>query len=196
MFLDYAGQPFINEKCNVGTCEKNQAARISVEYWFPLGFLWSSIDRLQLTYQSNIGPQFELSTLRRVPDSAQCVNFALTGNINGLKDFFRRGMASLRDVSTIRGYSVLRWAMYGKQYQTCKFLLHAGADPDYKPIAASDNSPRSKAHQALLMGRLSDADVEALRRLAQNDDFVDEQNYMILHKIILALSRANFEEEI
>ena len=196
MFIGYAGLPLINAKCDTDTCEKIQAAHISVEYWFPLGFVWSKILRLQLTYQPNIGPQFELSTLRRVPDSAQCVNFALAGNIDGLKDLFKRGLASPRDVSTTRGYSVLRWAMYGKQFQTCKFLLHAGADPDYRPIAASDNSPRNKAHQALLMGRLSETDVEALRCLTQGDDFIGEQNYTSLHKIILGLSMASLEEEI
>lgn len=196
LFVGYAGLPLINAKCNTDTCQKNQAANISVEYWFPLGFVWSKILRLQMSYQPHIGPQFELSTLRRVPDSAQCVNFALNGNTDGLKDLFRRGLASPQDVSTTRGYSVLRWAMYGKNYQTCKFLLNAGADPDYRPIAASDNSPRNKAHQFLLMGGLCDDDVEALRCLTQGDDFIDEQNYTILHKIILGLSMANLEEEI
>ena len=196
LFVGYAGLPLINAKCDTDTCEKNQAAHISVEYWFPLGFVWSKILRLQLMYQPNLGPQFELSTFRRVPDSAQCVNFALTGNIDGLKDLFKRGLASPRDVSTTRGYSVLRWAMYGKKFQTCKFLLHAGADPDYRPIATSDNSPRNKAHQSLLMGGLSETDVEALRCLTQGDDFVGEQNYTRLHKIILGLSMASLEEEI
>jgi len=116
--------------------------------------------------------------------------------MEGLKDLFKRGLASPRDVSTTRGYSVLRWAMYGKQYQTCKFLFHASADPDYRPIAASDNSPRNKAHQALLMGRLSETDVEALRCLTQGNDFIGEQNYTALHNIILGFSMANLEEEI
>ena len=196
MFVGYAGLPVLNTKCDSSTCEKAQAAHVNVEYWFPFGFVWSKIVRLQLTYQPNIGPQFELSTLRRVPDSAQCVNFALTGNIDGLRDLFKRGLASPRDVSTTRGYSVLRWAMYGKQFQTCKFLLHAGADPDYRPIAASDNSPRNKAHQALLMGGLPQEDVEALRCLTQDDDFIGEQNYTLLHKIILGLSMASLEAEI
>ena len=196
VFVGYAGLPFVNAKCNIDSCERSQPAHVSVEYWFPLGFVWSKILRLEVTYQSRIGPQFELSTLRRVPDSAQCVSYALNGNIDGLKDLFRRGLASPRDVSTTRGYSVLRWAMYGKQYQTCKFLLNAGADPDYRPIAASDNSPRNKAHQFLLMGGLSNDDVEALRCLTRGDDFVDEQNYTLLHKIILGLSMADLEEEI
>ena len=196
MFVGYAGLPFVSAKCDTDSCEKSQAAHISVEYWFPLGFAWSKILRLQLTYQTRIGPQFELSTLRRVPDSAQCVTFALNGNIDGLKDLFRRNLASPRDVSTTRGYSVLRWAMYGKQYQTCRFLLNAGADPDYRPIAASDNSPRNKAHQFLLMGGLSDDDAEALRCLTRGDDFIDEQNYTTLHRIILGLSMGDLEEEI
>lgn len=196
LFVGYAGLPLVNAKCDTDSCEKNQAAQVSVEYWFPLGFVWSKILRLQMTYQPHIGPQFELSTLRRVPDSAQCVNFALKGNIDGLKYLFKKGLASPRDVSTTRGYSVLRWAMYGKQYQTCKFLFQAGADPDYRPIAVSDNSPRNKAHQFLLMGGLSDEDAEALRCLTRGDDFIDEQNYTLLHKIILGLSLADLEEEI
>jgi len=196
LFVGYAGLPLVNAKCDIASCEKNQAAHVSVEYWFPFGFVWSKILRLQVTYQPHLGPQFELSTLRRVSDSAQCVNFALNGNIDGLKDLFKGGLASPRDVSTTRGYSVLRWAMYGKQYQTCKFLFNAGADPDYRPIAASDNSPRNKAHQFLLMGGLSEDDVEALRCLTRGGDFIDEQNYTILHKIILGLSMVNLEEEI
>ena len=196
LFVGYAGLPLVNAKCNTNSCERNQVAQVSVEYWFPLGFVWSKILRLQMTYQPHIGPQFELSTLRRVSDSAQCVNFALNGNIDGLKDLFKKGLASPRDVSTTRGYSVLGWAMYGKQYQTCKFLFQAGADPDYRPIAVSDNSPRNKAHQFLLMGGLSDDDVEALRCLTRGDDFIDEQNYTMLHKIILGLSLADLEEEI
>ena len=196
LFVGYAGLPLINTRCDTDSCEKNQAAHVSVEYWFPLGFLWSKILRLQLTYQPHIGPQLELCTLRRVPDSAQCVNFALTGNIEGLKDLFKKSLASPRDVSSTRGYSVLRWAMYGKQYQTYKFLLNAGADPDYRPIAVSDNSPRNKAHQFLLIGGLPDDDVEALRCLTRGDDFISEQNYTILHRIILGLSMANLEEQI
>ncbi len=196
LFVGYAGLPLGSAKCDMVSCERNQAAHVTVEYWFPLGFVWSKILLLQLTYQPHIGPQFELRTLRRVPDSAQCVNFALNGNIDGLKDLFKKGLASPRDVSTTRGYSVLRWAMYGKQYQTCKFLLNAGADPDYRPIAASDNSPRNKAHQFLLMGGLSNDDLEALRCLTQGDDFIGEQNYTMLHRIILGLSMSNLEEEV
>jgi hypothetical protein len=108
LFVGYAGLPVISPKCDTDACEKPQIPHVSVEYWFPLGFFWSQILRLQMGYQPNVGPQLQLSTLRRVPDSAPCVNFALNGNIEGLKDLFKRGLASPRDVSSTRGYSILR----------------------------------------------------------------------------------------
>ena len=148
LFVGYAGIPLLNDKCDVSECDKSQIPYLNMEYWFPLGLFWSQIVRLQLGYQSHLGPQISLSMLRRVPDSAPCVKFALDGNIDGLKDLFKRGLASPKDVSSTRGYSILRvsfrtsqpsfvadclqWALYGKQYQTCKFLVNAGADPDYR----------------------------------------------------------------
>jgi hypothetical protein len=50
----------------------------------------------------------QLNFLRKVPDSAPCIDFALFRNIDGLKDLFARGLALPRDVSSTRGYSVLR----------------------------------------------------------------------------------------
>ena len=108
LFVGYAGLPVLNKHCDIDLCQKAQIPYISVEYWFPLGFCWSQIIQLQLAYQPNVGPRLQLSTLRRVPDSAQCVNFALEGNIEGLKNLFSHGSASPRDVSSTRGYSLLR----------------------------------------------------------------------------------------
>jgi hypothetical protein len=106
LFLGYAGMPLFIPKCNVPDCQKAQTARVSMEYWFPTSYL-SQIVRFQLAIE-NTGPQFALNFLRRVPDTAQGVFFAQAGNIDGLKDLFKRGLASPRDVSTTRGYSLLR----------------------------------------------------------------------------------------
>lgn len=127
-----------------------------------------------------IGTLLQLDTLRRIPDTAQCVKFALSGDIEGLKYLFEKGLASPRDVSTTRGYSVLQWALYGKQYETCSFLIHAGADADYKPISASDNNPRNKACHFLLEGGLSDTAVDALRTITKGgylEDFIENAGY-------------------
>lgn len=196
LFVGYAGLPVLGNKCDSTACERGQIPSINVEYWFPLGFCWSQIIRLQLAYQTNIGPSFQLSTLRRVPDSAQSVSFALNGNIDGLKKLLTQGLASPRDVSSTRGYSLLRWALYGQQYEMCKFLMNAGADPTYRPIAASDDCPSDKACDVILRGGLAREVVDILRIISEGSDFVDDQNFAALHKIVLGISYHGLEQEL
>jgi ankyrin repeat protein len=180
-------------------CAKSRAAKVSIEYWFPWGMLSSTILRLQAGYQATTGTIFQLQTFRSVPDDAECVNFALNGNIEGLKHLFSNGLASPRDVSPTRGYTLLRWALYGKQYATCDFLIHAGADPDYKPISANDNSPRIKACHFLLEGGLPNVGIESLRLITRGghyDDFIDEAGFTQVHRIVLGLSMKSLQEEL
>lgn len=108
LFVDYSGVPIMRPKCNDRRCSKRSDAYLELEYWFPSGLFWSQIIRFHYTYQTHLGPQFQLSSLRRIPDSAPAITFASSGNIEGLKDLFRRGLASPRDVSETRGYSLLR----------------------------------------------------------------------------------------
>lgn len=199
LFVGYVGLPALSSKCNIDGCQRSRSSQVTLEYWFPWAFFSSTIMRMQIGYQPNIGTLMQLDTLRRVPDTSQCVNFALQGDIEGLKYLFSHSLASPRDVSTTRGYSVLRWALYGKQYKTCEFLVHAGADPDYRPIAASDNSPRNKACHFLLEGGLADEATDALHAITNGshfDNFIDEAKFTQTHRIVLGLSRQNLEQEI
>ena len=199
LFVGYVGLPTLSRKCNINGCLKSRSTQINLEYWFPWGFFSSTIMRMQIGYQPNLGTMLQLDTLRKVPDTAQCVNFVLQGDMEGLKFLFANGLASPRDVSATRGYSVLRWVLYGKQYKTCEFLVHAGADPDYRPIAASDNSPRKKACHFLLEGNLSDDATDALQALIKGsyfDDFIDEAKFTQTHRIVLGLSKLSLEQEI
>ena len=70
LFVGYAGVPLLNAGCDTNECERSQTPYVNLEYWFPLGVFWSQIVRLQVGYQSHLGPQMSLSMLRRVPDSA------------------------------------------------------------------------------------------------------------------------------
>ena len=195
--IGYCGVPILSAKCDNTTCTKSQTLQVSAEYWFPMGLFWSQIVRLQVGYEPNIGPQLQLSVLHRVPDSAACIDFALKGNIDGLKDLFRRGLASPRDVSSTRGYTILRWAMYAKQYQTCRFLMHQGADPDYRPISPYDNSPRNKANDFILQGGLSTEAEEIYRQIGTDyEDYIDGQRFTMLHKVVLGLSFQSLEDMI
>ncbi|KAK0128443.1 hypothetical protein ONS95_000416 [Cadophora gregata] len=196
MFVGYAGLPLLSPKCNLADCENSQAPNVSMEYWFPLGFFRSQIVRLQVAHCQNVGPQVALSTLRQVPDSAPCVDYALDGNIAGLKELFLRDLASPRDISRTRGYSLLRWAVYGKQWETCKFLLHAGADPDYRPISSHDNSPRTKVLDFILQGFLSKENEQTLSCLTSGNDWIEDQNFTLTHKVVTGISLANLEETI
>jgi hypothetical protein len=108
LFVGFTGWPLLSDKCDSTTCNGQRTSSVSFEYWFPLGICWSQIVRFSLAYEANVGPSLQLNTLRRVPDSSQCVSFALEGNIDGLKSLFSRGLASPRDVSSTRGYSLLR----------------------------------------------------------------------------------------
>ncbi|KAI0868960.1 ankyrin repeat-containing domain protein [Hypoxylon argillaceum] len=195
LFLGYSGLSVSSHACNVPSCEAIQKPEITAEYWFPMGLFWSMIVQFNLSYQANVGPQFELKTLRRVPDSAACVNYAVGGNIEGLKKLFRKGTASPRDVSDTRGYSLLRWALYANQFETVRFLALQGADPDYRPKATTDLSPRTKANDLLLQG-VSKVVSDALMPLSGGSDWADEQEFTTLHRIVTGLSSKDLETEL
>ncbi len=199
LFVSYSGVPVMAPSCDSSACRGSKSSQLSLEYWFPTS-LWSRMMRVELSYHHVNGPSVQLDMLRIIPDDAQCINFAISGNINGLQHLFNSGQASARDISTTRGYSLLRWALYSKQYETCRFLLQAGADVDYKPIGAFDNSPRIKACHFLLEGNLPDNAVEALRAITKGseylDDFIDDSSFTQTHRIVLGLSSCDLEEEL
>ncbi|KAF2849435.1 hypothetical protein T440DRAFT_126549 [Plenodomus tracheiphilus IPT5] len=60
------------------------------------------------SYIANLGPQLQLWNQREVPDTAQSIWFAMNGNIEGLKYLFNRRLASPKDVSYTRRYSLVR----------------------------------------------------------------------------------------
>ncbi|KAI1131417.1 ankyrin repeat-containing domain protein [Nemania abortiva] len=195
LFLNYSGIPALSLACNISSCEAKQRPKVTAEYWVPMGLFWSLIVQFTLLYQGNLGPQFELKTLRQVPDSAACVNYAIKGDIEGLKDLFKRGVASPRDVSDTRGYSLLRWALYANQFETARFLTLQGADPDYRPKAITDLSPRTKANDLLLQG-VSKATEDALMCLSGGGEWADEQDFTTLHRIATGLSDKDLELEL
>lgn len=69
----------------------------------------------------NPGPQFQLPTQTKVPDTAQSIWFAISGDIDGLKNLFRQGLASPRDVSYSRGFSLMRVGLTTLSLSRSKF---------------------------------------------------------------------------
>ena len=70
------------------------------------------------------------------------------------------------------------------------------ADSFHRPIAAHDNSPRNKASDIILQCGLSGEIVDMLNCFTELDDFVETQNFTLIHKIVLGLSGRSLEEEI
>ncbi|KAK9436620.1 ankyrin repeat containing protein [Metarhizium brunneum] len=94
-------------------------------------------------------------------------------------------------------YGTERQTKRRSAYETCKFLIQAGADVDYKPLGAFDNSPRIKACHFLLEGNLSESAAGALRAITNGseylDDFIEQSSFTRTHRIILGLSIGDLE---
>ena len=60
----------------------------------------------------SMGPQAQKMTTRIVPDTAPSIVCAINGDIEGLKNLFKRGLASPFDVSSTRGFSLIRVGVY------------------------------------------------------------------------------------
>lgn len=107
MFVGYTGLPVLGPPCDFRGCKDKQSPTLTMEYWFPW-WMVSKYIRMNFKYLPSTGPQLQLSTTRRVPDTAQSIAFAMQGNIDGLKYLFAKGLASPVDVSDSRGFSLMR----------------------------------------------------------------------------------------
>jgi hypothetical protein len=65
-----------------------------------------------------------------------------------------------------------------------------------RPIAQTDNSPRNKACDIVLQGGLGQEAEDNLRCLTSGSDWIDEQNFGVLHKIVCGLLLKDLEKEI
>ena len=60
----------------------------------------------------------------------------------------------------------------------------------------NDNSPKNKAFDFVLQGDLSREVIETLSCLTEGSDFIDDQNYTQMRRIVLGLTLMGLEEEI
>ncbi|KAI1319050.1 hypothetical protein F5Y16DRAFT_406121 [Xylariaceae sp. FL0255] len=140
------------------------------------------------------GPQLQLSFPVIVPDTAQSITFAMNGNIDGLKHLFSLGLASPNDRSYSRGFSLLRWALYGghsgyHHYEIVQFLFDHGAHADDESYETVGYYSLSKKYSSTVR--------QALRRFERQDrNWFREQNFPLIHNIIFGLSRKPLADEL
>lgn len=126
MFVGYSGVPVLNKPCDFRGCKDKQNLSATIEYWFPWWLVSMNL-KLQLKYTQMAEPRLQLATTRRVPDSSQSINFAMKGDIEGLKFLFSQGLASPRDASDSRGYSLIRVRLFFILLERCAERLIVGA---------------------------------------------------------------------
>jgi ankyrin repeat protein len=67
---------------------------------------------------------------------------------------------------------------------------------NFSPISLNDDNPADKACDIVLRGGISKEVAEILRCLTEGNDFIDNQNFASVHKIVLRLSMRDLEEAI
>ncbi|KAF2261005.1 ankyrin [Lojkania enalia] len=198
MFVGYAGLPVLNKPCDFRGCRDRQEPDAMMEYWFPGWFVAMNL-KMHLKLLPMSGPQFQLATTRRIPDSSQSITFAMKGDIQGLRHLFTQGLAHPRDISDSRGYSLLRaslpstlWALYGgmHQYETVKFLISQGA-----PV---DENSYENVWDFLFRGKCNETEARELRCITESGhgDWVEDQNFPLVHRIVFGISSKSLATEL
>ncbi|EPE09502.1 ankyrin repeat containing protein [Ophiostoma piceae UAMH 11346] len=113
-------------------------------------------------------------------DSSEAITFALKGNIPGLARLFSEGRVSPMHVSQTRGFTLMRWALYGgmHNYKTVQFLISKGA-----PI---DDESYAHAWDFQMRNKCSTDEKYELQCITEykNRDWVDEQGFPEIHQIV------------
>ncbi|KAI9873434.1 MAG: hypothetical protein M1830_000415 [Pleopsidium flavum] len=118
------------------------------------------------------GPRFSLTLPRVVSSYSSIFRYAFIGDINGIRELFREGLASPYDV-----------ALLFFRPEVCKMLINAKADRALE--SKNGDSPIDLAWNLILMGRQDAKD--ALGSWFSDDDYLDRQAFTILHRIVFGL---------
>ncbi|KAK0367817.1 hypothetical protein CLIM01_14825 [Colletotrichum limetticola] len=148
--------------------------------WFINGAIGGEQNSTPYIYES--GPQRPLAVQNVVPDTALSVIYAMNGNISGLRELFSQGRAQPGDQSATRGFSLVRWALYGglNQYATVQYLLQEGA-----PV---DNESYDHVNDFIYRKKCNPEEEVALKPIwsDRNRDWFDDQHFPRIHRILLA----------
>jgi hypothetical protein len=97
--VGYTALPYFRQPCNERRCQPRPSSSVRVTYRFPSWFL-SRVISVLITSVPGYGPTMTLRTLKVIPDNEKAFIFAEKGDIDGLKNLFSRGLASIDDVDS------------------------------------------------------------------------------------------------
>ncbi|KKF92403.1 Serine/threonine-protein phosphatase 6 regulatory ankyrin repeat subunit B [Ceratocystis platani] len=187
LFIGYTGLPVFTPSCNEQSCEHRSTLAFDIIYYFPIWFLARALC-VSIKFSPSAGPEMTLKTprlIRWVHKEAQLFHLAQAGDIPGIQKMFTTGMVSPTDMTAAQGETALhQHAASFAQFETCKFLLEAGADA----TAVNMNQVSIDiAWQWILSGRLDPKTIEFVQGLFVGGEFVKSRQFSVIHKVVLGL---------
>lgn len=184
----YGGNRILSLPCTERKCRRNEQISARLTYRLPS---WVLPVALHTTLKSTaLNTHINLNTLRILPDSAEVFSVLSRGDLDQLREMFNSNRASIHDVSR-SNWTLLHTAYTLGHMHMASYLLQQGADP----AIAADNSS-NVVERAWFFAQKSAAspgdyvlsDNDVLRTI-DLDDFMSQQQYTIVHKIVLGLSK-------
>jgi hypothetical protein len=106
LFVGYTSLPFYNSTCNEKMCRQRSNSSVRISYYFPPWFMMRAM-LFMATHVTDEGPEMLLKMTRTCPRDAEIFFFSATGNTEGIKSLFEKGLASPYDVTYGTGTSAL-----------------------------------------------------------------------------------------
>jgi ankyrin repeat protein len=191
--VNYAGQAFVKVPCNEKKCRRRKDSAAKMTYRFPP---WVLARVIHMAVSSSVlNTKVNLNTMRVLPDTAEVFSVISNGDLNRLRNMFKSGEASIYDISRSNWTLVHSAFTLGKR-DISQFLIAEGAD---LTIDASNGS--NVIERAWFLAQKSTktpgdyvmCDNEVLREV-DLDDFVSSQQYNLIHKIVLGITKLNLAQ--
>jgi hypothetical protein len=122
LFIGYSGLPIATPQCTEYSCQRRSAPSTQISYCFPSWFLKRQLS-LSILYTPLDGPIVSLRIPRLVSPTSKIFDYALLGNVAGMKFLFKEGLASPNDVRFDCGVSALQVCSTDEMFQIWKFCL-------------------------------------------------------------------------
>ena len=164
VFVGYSGLPMFENDCTTLNCRRQSSLYLQLTCHFPTWFLSRA---LQIAILQDVAgdPKFVLTIRRRTPyESPNSIYLlARAGNVEGIRVLFTCREAFPNDIEYDFGETPLVYVINKSEWNVCKFLLQAGADPECESDFGV--TALEQATTRILCTRGSERAIPALERL-------------------------------
>jgi ankyrin repeat protein len=195
VFVGYSGLPMFGNACTDSECRRQSPFYLQITYHFPTWFLSRALQMAVL--QDLAGdPKFVMTMRRRTPyESPNSIYLlARAGDVDAIRNLFTRREAFPNDMEFDFGETPLVYAINKSQWNVCKFLLQAGADPecesDYGVTALEQATTR------ILCTRGTERAIPALEELFPGTRYFEWWDFSRIHLIVLGIISSPLEKEL